>query len=446
MKTALSTSPAILALLLASCAPSIPPASDAPPSWAHQPSSGSALRADWWKAFGDPALDDLISRGWNSNPDIEAALQRVESARADRFEAMAALFPKATISAGFREGREQNRMTGFRPDDLEPWTAAGEVSWEIDITGKRAARLASTKSAEGAAYARWRGARLLIATEIALARFEDQILGSEIGIQKNQLASEEKAAQLNESMFQQGLITSNDRATGISAVETARRELSELERRRDLARLRLNRLCGGDAGNNKQSAMPIVPPSPVKSPASVWGSRPDLVAAEADVRSAFSAWDAAKLDLLPTLSLGAGGNLGSNSLTGQLKTWELSVGPRLEIPIWDPARIAMVKRSKSYAAESAANYRSTALRAVEEIEGAYVNLSQRRKQLASSERERESAKTAWLDAQSKTRTGAGSFVEENSISRNYRNASRNAASLRLQLLDDYLALVRALGG
>lgn len=446
MKPALPAGPAILCLMLASCSATRPPASDAPPSWAHQPAGGSALRADWWKAFGDPALDDLISRGWNSNPEIEAALQRVESARADRFEAMAALFPKASLGAGFREGREQNRVTGFRTDDLEPWTAAGEVSWEIDITGKRAARLASAKSAEGAAYARWRGARLLIATEIALARFEILILGAEVATRKAQLSDEEKAMEFNEAMFKQGLISSNDRATGISAAESARRGLSELERRRDLARLRLDRLCGGNAGAPPHGALPVVPPSPLKSPAAVWGSRPDLIAAEADLRSAFAAWDAARLDLLPTLSLGVGGNLGKNSLSSQLRTWELSAGPRLEIPVWDPARIAMAKRSKSSAAESAANYRITALRAVEEIEGAYVNLSRRRGQLASSERERESAKTAWLDARSKTRSGAGSFAEEISISRNHHDISRAAALLRLQLLDDYLALVRALGG
>jgi hypothetical protein len=37
----------------------------------------------------------------------------------------------------------------------------------------------------------------------------------------------------------------------------------------------------------------------------------------------------------------------SNPLSGQLKTWELSAGPRLEIPIWDPVRIAMVKHCNS---------------------------------------------------------------------------------------------------
>lgn len=446
MKPALSTSSAIVALLLASCAATIPPASDAPPSWAHQPSSGSALRADWWKAFGDPALDDLISRGWNSNPDIEAALQRVETARADRFEAMAAFFPKAAISAGFREGREQNRMTGFRPDDLEPWVASGDLSWEIDLFGKRRAGIASAKSAEAAAHARWRGTRLLVATEIALARFEELALGEEIAIQSRQLASEKKNVEMTEALFQQGLISTNERAAAIASAEDAHRILSELDRQRGLARLRLTRLCGGDAGSYPGSGTPRIPRSPAKSPASVWGSRPDLIAAEADVRAAFAAADAARLDLLPTLSLGAGGNLGSQSLTGQLRTWELSAGPRLEIPIWDPSRIAATKRGNAKAAEAAANYRSTALQAVEEIEGSYLSFERRKSQFSSIERESESARTAWLHAQELTRHGQGSFAQENQAARRYRDTTRNAARLRLQALNDYLTLIRALGG
>ena len=445
MKNSISIT-GIATVLLASCSLTPPPASQAPPAWVNAPARGSALHADWWKSYGDPALAGLIERGWNANPEVEAALQRVEAAKADRFEAMAALFPKAGISAGYREGREQNRMTGFSPDNLEPWTASGELSWEIDLFGKRRAGIASAKAAEAAAHARWRGTRLLVATEIALARFEDLALNQEIAIQTQQLASEQKNAEMNEALFQQGLISTSTRAESIASVEEARRDLSELDRQRGLARLRLDRLCGGHAGEAKAGLVPRIPDSPSKSPASVWGSRPDLMAAEADVRAAFAAADAARLDLLPSLTLAAGGNLGSNSLTGQLRTWEASTGPRLEIPIWDPGRIAATKRNNAKAAEAAANYRSAALNAVEEIEGAYLSLARRKSQLASIEREANSARTAWQDAQALTRAGHSAFVQENQAARRYRDAARNSLRMRFQTLEDHIKLIRTLGG
>jgi outer membrane protein TolC len=288
--------------------------------------------------------------------------------------------------------------------------------------------------------------RLLVATEIAMARFEDLALGEEISVHTRQLASEQKNVAMNQALFQQGLISTSAQAAGVADMEEARRTLSELERQRGLTRLRLTRLCGGAAGDTPHSSMPRIPQSPAKAPASVWGSRPDLIAAEADVRSAFATADAARLDLLPSLSLAAGGNLGSNSLTGQLRTWELSAGPRLEIPLWDPARIAATKRGNAKAAETAANYRSTALSAVEEIEGAYLNFQRRKSQLASAETEMESARTAWLHAQSLTSEGQGSFAQENQAARRYRDATRNTTRLRLHTLNDHLTLIRALGG
>lgn len=447
MKGSCTLGSALAILLVASCASPRPAPPAAPPAWVHSPKEGRALGADWWSSFGDPGLGGMIRQGWDSNPDIEIALQRIEAARADRFEAMAALFPKAGVFAGYREGREQNRTTGYRPDDLEPWTAAGELSWELDVTGKRGARIASAKAGEAATYARWQGVRLLVATEIAAARFEDLILSSEIERQTRQLADEDKALGMTGELFAKGLVSSSDRAARSSEVETLKREISELGRLRDTARLRLSRLIGGGSVPSvRRDLVPKIPPAPLRVPAEVWSTRPDLVAAEADVRSAFAIHDSARLDLLPSLSLGLGGSLGANALTGQVKTWELAAGPRLEIPIWDPARLAEVRRSKASAASSAASYRSTALKAVEEIEASYLSFARFRSQHESLDRECASLLTAWNDAKSKTSSGAGSFLEEAAAGRRFHDTARLRSKARLRVLDEYLVLVRALGG
>ncbi len=434
-------------LLVASCASPRPESPVAPPAWVQAPRDGWALQADWWKSFGDPRLGNLIHEGWNSNPEVEIALQRIESARADRFEAMAALFPKAGISAGYRQGREQDRTTGYRPDDLEPWTADGGISWELDVTGKRGARIASAKAGEAAAFARWQGVRLLVATEIASARFEDAVLSAEIDRHDRQLEDEEKALAMSAQILANGLISSAQHAARTSEAGQLKREVSDLRRLRDTARLRLTRLLGGSSAPSVRSGfLPTLPQAPLRVPADVWGTRPDLLAAEAEVRAAFALQDAARLDLLPSLSLGAGGSLGTNSLSGQLKTWELSAGPRLEIPVWDPSRIAAVRRSQASAASAAASYRSAALKAVEEIETAYLGYTHLRSQYDSLGRECTDLLTAWNDAKSKAASGAGSLLEAADAGRNYHAATRLRGRVLLRTLDEYLVLVRALGG
>jgi outer membrane protein TolC len=159
-------------------------------------------------------------------------------------------------------------------------------------------------------------------------------------------------------------------------------------------------------------------------PAAVWSTRPDLIEAEAEVRAAFALEDSARLDLLPSLSLGAGGSAGKSSLTGQLKTWELSAGPRLEIPIWDPSRMAELRRSKARAALAASSYRA----------------------LESLEKETSSLLIAWNDAKSKSSAGAISFFEETLAAKRHQEASTLRSLMRLRVLNDYLLLVRSLGG
>ena len=433
-------------IFVVSCAGPRPELSTSPPRWVHAPSGGKALAEAWWKPFNDPDLKAMIQEGWDSNPDIETALRQIEVARADRFEAMSSFFPKAGIAGGYQPGREQNRMTGYRPDDLEPWRGEAQVSWEIDVTGKLSARLAASKAGEAAAFARWQGVRLLIATEIAAARFEDTIHSEEIGRQSRQLAEEEKSLEMKRQMLERGLVSSADQAARLAEVERLRREISELTRLRDNARLRLARLRGGKPAPGSGRAAPAIPPAPTRVPANVWSTRPDLIAAEAEVRAAFALQDSARLDLLPSLSLGAGGSAGKGSISAQIKTWELSAGPRLEIPIWDPSRIAELRRSKARAALAASSYRSAALNAVEEIESSYVNFTRHRMQLDSLEKETSSLLTAWNDAKSKSAAGTVSFFEETLAGKRYQEASTLRSLMRLRVLNDYLKLVRALGG
>jgi outer membrane protein TolC len=181
-------------------------------------------------------------------------------------------------------------------------------------------------------------------------------------------------------------------------------------------------------------------------PAEVFARRPDLIAAEADVRAAFSIEHAARLDLLPSLSLAAGAEGGADSPSRGFRTWMVTAGPRLDIPVWDPARIAAVPRGRAEAAAAAAAYRAAALDAVEEIEGGHVNLRSHLTQWRSAEDEVAMRRRAWSDAQSMFGSGLISSIEATEFRHSYYEARRVALRLKLRALNDHLLLVRALGG
>lgn len=433
-------------LLLTGCASRIPEGPQAPPEWAHATDRGAPLAGCWWKGFGDPALDGLVWRAWNHNPDIEIALQRVMSTRADRFEALAAFFPTAGLQLGWREGREQTRDTGFQPADLKPWTAQGGISWELDLTGKRRAMLRAAKAREAEAWAAWKGSRLLIATEVCAARIEQSLYTEEIARQRRQLPLEAEALGLSKQLLERGLIDNRSHSQQVGLLEMRRRTITELLRLRANAGLRLQRLVGGGEIPEPHSGLIQLPVPPTRVPAAVWRQRPDLIAAEASVRKAFAVKDGTHLNLLPTLSLNAGATLASSSPRDGYEVWTTSVGPQLSIPIWDPARIANLKRSRTAAAEACARFRSTSDKAVEEIESASNNLLRHRAQLTSHDRETRAHRQAWLDAEARFHAGLASAIERTDLGRAYANSAAATTRMRLKALNAHLRLIRALGG
>ncbi|MEC8253599.1 MAG: hypothetical protein VX044_10310, partial [Planctomycetota bacterium] len=67
----------LAAALLAACAAEPPaPVRDAidvdiPAAWsAGGAQADGALRIDWWREFGDPRLDELVTLGLANNPDV----------------------------------------------------------------------------------------------------------------------------------------------------------------------------------------------------------------------------------------------------------------------------------------------------------------------------------------------------------------------------------------
>ena len=65
------------AALLAGCRlpvqPPPQPTLVVPPAWTSQVGPGAPVERDWWRAFGDPALDALVGQALERNGDLRAA-------------------------------------------------------------------------------------------------------------------------------------------------------------------------------------------------------------------------------------------------------------------------------------------------------------------------------------------------------------------------------------
>ena len=68
--------------------------------------SGEASSPDqWWQSFNDAALDDLITRGLDTNLDLRSAWSRLQQFEALAVQARSGLFPEVNGSGSARRAR-----------------------------------------------------------------------------------------------------------------------------------------------------------------------------------------------------------------------------------------------------------------------------------------------------------------------------------------------------
>ena len=417
--------------------------------WAHAPPwANGSIRQHWWTAFGDAHLNARISTALAQNPDLRVLGARLERAHAQSQQARAAAWPSINLGTGLVFGNEQTRMTRFSPTDLEPWASSGSLSWELDLFGKIRASTRSAREAEQAAFWDLHASHLLVSTQVANAHFRILRLKDERALIAESIAANAKILTVLSDREHAGLISTTELRRQEAEHERLTRTLLDLDRLRGLAHLQLNTLCGGAAQPRPGHQLASVhhPPLPTRTTSAVMRKRPDLLAAEARVRSAFQLEESARLNLLPSLSLGGGARGESRTLLSGFREWVASAGPRLDVPIYDPKRLASVGAHRASTNEAAALYRRTALRAFEEVESAYLSLSNRTRQHQAAKREVAALEEARTNTLATFEQGIVSQVELLESERRSLEGRRQELAVRHALLRDHLALIRALGG
>ncbi len=419
-------------------------------NWKHAPfwASGS-IQQNWWTSYRDSRLNSRIATALANNSDLRVLAARLERSRAQTRQAAAASWPSINLGTGLVSGNEAIRMTGFKSVDLEPWASSAAISWEIDLFGKIRAATNSAHQAEQAAFWDLHAGRLLVATQVAEDHFRLLRLNEEKSLVVESVAANRKIVETMRHRNQAGLISTTELRRQEAEHERLTRTILDLERLRGLANLQLSTLLGR-ATPSPPSAGTLqavrTPPLPSRTTSAVLRHRPDLLAAEARVRSAFQLEKSSRLNLLPSLSLGAGASGQSSALAAGFRQWISSVGPRLDIPVYDPRRLAAVRVRRAETDEAAALYRSTALKAFEEVESSYLNLANRGRQLSAVRREVTALDEARQNTLALFEGGIVSQIELLESERRSLEGRRQELAVRHALLRDHLALVKALGG
>lgn len=352
-----------------------------------QATPGTRLPDNWWRLFNDRELTGLVDRALAANNDLAAAKSRVDTARALVGVDQAKLFPTLDLSGSAGISRSSaDSVGGSLPAgvsiDLESQRYRGtfDLAYDPDLWGRNKRQIEASSAQAAASEALLDSQRLGIATEVARQYFLLRGLDAQEAVLNDTLASRKDELGIQKSRADAGLTDGLSTSRARTEVELANNDLAIIQRQRGAAEHALAVLCGARpsdfsiAHRVSDSALPVIRPG---LPAEVLNRRPDVRAAEQDLRAANAQIGVAEAAFYPNFNLIASAGLESLDVKRFLD-WEnrvLSLGAGVAAPLIDGGtNKSNYQASLSRYNEALAAYRQTLLVALREVEDALVDL------------------------------------------------------------------------
>lgn len=412
--------------------------------------------ADWRTVFIEPQLQRLIGLGLEQNRDLRVAALNVEAARAQYRIQRSVLLPQFGL---YGEGARQRlpsdlSMTGEASLQSQ-YGSGGQAAYELDFFGRLRSLSSEAQQRYLATEAARRSAQLSLISEIAgayLAWVTDTQL---LKLARQTQATRERTVQLVERQYKVGVATQLDLSQARGALHDARSNTAQFARlvEQDLNALQVltgnaQRLELGQPAADIGTVLRLAG-VPASLPSETLLRRPDIVAAEHEIRAANGRIAAARAAFFPRIVLTATAGTASADLSGLFSggsgAW--SFLPRLDLPIFDfgnrqanldlvrvqrDARIAQYEYAIQTAFREVADALTARAHYVEQLQ-AQVDLVQ------------EAQRTHELSVR-RYETGVDSFLQVLDAQRTLFNAQKALLASRLQQQLNIVQLYRALGG
>ena len=379
------------ALLLGSCmlGPDfqIPGASGGSKWKESQSTAATRLPDHWWRLFNDRELTRLVDRALAANNDLAAAKSRVDTARALVGVDRAKLFPtldlsgSAGISRSSGDALRGNLPPGAKVElESQRYRSTFDLAYDPDLWGRNKRTLEASSAQATASEALLDAQRLGVATEVARQYFLLCGLDTQDAILQNTLKSRQEALEIQTSKLNAGLSDGLASSRARTEVELASNDIAIVQRQRGSAEHALAVLCGtAPSGFSvaRRTSSSSLPDIRAGIPAEVLNRRPDVRAAEQELRAANARIGVAEAAFYPNFSLSASGGFESIDITRFLD-WEnrvLSLGAGVAAPLIDGGtNSSNYQAARSRYDEALAKYRQTLLIALREVEDALVDL------------------------------------------------------------------------
>ena len=274
--------------------------------------------ADWWTLLKSPALDATEAQALADNATVAAAKATLRQAQQQVIEAEAAWWPQVSLSAGV----SRNGSGGFTPSgggfSSNYFSIGPAFSYTADLFGATARAVEQSVAQEDYQRIEVEAARLTLVGGVATDAIAIASARLQLATAEEILASDQQNLSMVQKQFAVGKAARSDVLTAQSQLASDQALFPPLYQQLAAARHALAVLLGDPPAQWSQPDVELtdlrLPAQlPVSVPSQLVRSRPDILAAEAQLHAATAAVGVATANLYPQIALTA--TLGQQALT-----------------------------------------------------------------------------------------------------------------------------------
>jgi multidrug efflux system outer membrane protein len=430
--------------------------------------SERAQTVAWWSGFNDPTLTSLVQQSAAQNLDVKQAILRIQEAQAQAAVVAGGLWPSVAANASWSRQRvSTNTPNGFifgahfpglpatltNPFDI--YQLGLGASWTLDLFGTQRRSIEAANAQMQAAVEGGHAVLLSMVSNVAATYID--LRGAQLrrSILERSLATQRDLLQLTRDRRNAGLTSDLDVENATAEVGTTQAQVPLADREITADINELSQLMARPPDSlraqldHAQPVPPVPPVVPIGLPSDLARRRPDIRQAEANLHAATAEIGVAVSNYFPQLTLTADGGYQSQGLSKLIEAASrfATVGPAIELPIFEGGRLrATVRLQRLKAKEAAVAYAQTVLGALNQVEDALAAYGSDQARRASLETAVTASRNARLLARERYQSGVASFIDVLDAERTEEQNEVELADATTAVSADLVQLYRALGG
>jgi NodT family efflux transporter outer membrane factor (OMF) lipoprotein len=441
---------------------------------------GQDIPYRWWEAFGSPAINSLMERAFRVNPTIRAAQAALRQAQEMVYAQRGYFYPSVSADYNFERQKLAGNLSGSSAPGVQgngtsitatqnpapttlPYnvplyfnfhTATVTVGFTPDVFGLNRRKVESLDAQAQMQRFELEATYLSLASNVVAAAIQEASTRAQIAATREIIARNEQSLQVLRAKFNLGFATRIDLAAVELQLAQAQALLPPLEKQfeqnRDLLRMLVGQLPNQDVAETFElSSLTLPTRLPLSLPSKIIEQRPDVRAAEEQLRAANAQVGIAVAAMLPqfTITGTAGGTATqfSQLFSSGGPFWTL-IGDATQ-PLFAGGTLLHTKRAADQGLrQAAAQYQSTVLTAYQNVaDTLHALLTDADALVAAVEAERAAKVTLDLTHQ-RMQNGYSDYLSELTAAMAYQQSALSLAQAQATRFGDTAALYQALGG